>query len=123
MIITEDMTEGSYIRKAYEPGKITVNESTYTQSLIISKNQLTTDWEPQSIAQLNPSHFDAIVTLQPEIVLLGTGIAFHLPEHRLLAPLYEKGFGVECMDTGAACRTFTALLSEKRNVIAALLIQ
>jgi uncharacterized protein len=40
----------------------------------------------------------------------------------LLAPLVEAGIGWEVMDTGAACRTYNILMSEGRNVAAALLM-
>lgn len=123
MIISEDKSQGIYFIKAYSPGKITVNNTTFTMSLIITANTLVTDWPPQTLEQLQPSHFNPIITLNPEIILLGTGIKFKRPPANLLAPLYEHNLGVECMDTGAACRTFTALSAEKRNVVAALLIE
>jgi uncharacterized protein len=34
----------------------------------------------------------------------------------------ERGIGVEVMDTGAACRTYNILVSEGRDVVAALLL-
>jgi uncharacterized protein len=37
--------------------------------------------------------------------------------------LIEQRIGVETMDTAAACRTFNVLVSEGRNVIAALLFE
>lgn len=123
MILTEDIGSGDYHIKAYEPGAITVNETTYHQSLIISPSKLITEWPPNSLKELKDDHFKAMLDLRPEIVILGTGIRFTMPPASQLAPLYQNKLGVECMDTGAACRTYTALMSEDRNVVAALLIQ
>lgn len=122
MIINEDHASSRYQIKAYSPGAITINETTYEKSLILSASTLITDWPPHSLSDLTPAHLDTLLTLNPQIILLGTGKQFALPETSLLAPLYEKQFSVECMDTGAACRTFMALAAEDRNVVAALLI-
>ena len=123
MLLTEDTGIGDYHIRAYEPGAITVNESVYTKSLIIAPYKLQADWEPQSLRDLETKHLDVILAMKPEIVILGTGKKFILPPKNQLAPLYQQRLGVECMDTGAACRTYTALMSEGRNVIAALLIE
>lgn len=122
MALTEDTNNSAYQIRAYEPGKITVNQDTYTQSLIIAPDQLILDWAPQSLAELQAAHFNKILALKPEIVILGTGKRFIMPPPSQLAPLYQQHLGVECMDTGAACRTYTALIAEGRRIVAALLI-
>jgi uncharacterized protein len=122
MILTEDTSSSEYQIRAYKPGAITVNDKTYTKSLIISAHDLILDWPPQSLAELHAEDLNKILALKPEIVILGTGKRFTLPPQAQLAPLYQARLGVECMDTGAACRTYTALMSEGRRVIAALLI-
>lgn len=123
MILTEDTGHGDYRIRAYEPGSITINETTYTHSLIITPTQLIPHWPPRSLKELTATHCQAILALKPEIIILGTGIKFVMPPASQLALLYQHKLGVECMDTGAACRTFTALMSEGRNVVAALLIE
>jgi hypothetical protein len=40
-----------------------------------------------------------------------------------LGGLIERGVGFETMDTAAACRTYNVLVSEGRNVVAALLFE
>ena len=122
MIITEDSGDGMFKIQAYKPGAITINEKVYTQSLIISPNELISFWEPQSLTELKAPHLNKILTLKPEIILLGTGQRFIMPPTSLLAPLYAQKLSVENMDTGAACRTYTALMTEGRKVVAALLI-
>ena len=58
----------------------------------------------------------------PEIVLLGTGLAQHFPHPRLTAALANARVGIEVMDTRAACRTFNILIAEDRRVVAALIV-
>lgn len=122
MLLSQDTDRGDYIIQRYEPGKIVVNDKTYTQSLIISAKQLIDDWQPQSISQLENTHLDAILEMSPEIVLLGTGKLLQFPEPSLLAIFASRNIGVEVMDTGAACRTFRVLVAEGRKAAAALLI-
>jgi len=115
MQITEDTNHGRYQILAYKLGKITINDKTYTRSLIITTQTLIDDWGPKTVEDITQAHIDRILTLEPEIILLGTGEHFKIP------PTELRQF--DSMDTGAACRTFIALSSEGRNVAAALLIE
>ena len=60
--------------------------------------------------------------MQPQILIIGTGPAQVFPSPRVLVPLMDAGIGYEIMDTGAACRTYNILVSEGREVVAALLL-
>lgn len=55
------------------------------------------------------------------ILLVGCGPRFVLEPAGLRADLRGRGVVLEWMDTGAACRTFNVLLTEGRDVAAALL--
>lgn len=57
---------------------------------------------------------------KPEILLLGAGNRGALLPADLRAELRAAGIIAECMDTGAACRTFNVLVGEDRRVAAAL---
>lgn len=56
-----------------------------------------------------------------ELFVLGCGsrLLFPLPEVR--DRFREHGITLECMNTGAACRTYNILLSENRKVAAGLI--
>lgn len=58
---------------------------------------------------------------RPEVLLIGTGARQVLLGHHIIQPLLKIGIGVECMSTQAAARTYNILMSEGRQVIAALL--
>lgn len=100
----------------------TLREERLTRSFAISPDRLLRDWPPQRFDELRAADFAALLALEPELVLFGSGDSFRLPAPALLAPLAERGLGVEVMDTGAACRTYAVLAAEGRRVVAALLV-
>lgn len=122
MEIIEDKNNTQYQIAEINQKSVTINNTVYAKSLIISARQLITDWPPQDISELSNKHWQSVIELKPEIVLLGTGRTFHFSQPELLQPLHEAHIGVEFMDTPAACRTYIALSSEGRNVVAALII-
>ena len=113
---------GQNLIRAYAPSRITINEEVYTTSLIVTPRQVVTAWPPGSFADLLAGHFEMIVPLRPEVVILGTGARLQFPAPSLTRSLVEAGIGIEVMDTGAACRTYNFLMSDGRRVAAALLM-
>jgi len=79
------------------------------------------DWSATRFEALTETDFDAILTHQPELVLVGTGNRLRFPPPRLTGRLAAARIGVEVMDTAAACRTYNILMGEGRLVLAALL--
>lgn len=108
--------------RTYAPGRIVVNQATYTRSLIVLPSQVIADWPPQVFTDFTPDHFELLTALAAEVVILGTGQRQQFPRAELLATLVKAGIGWEVMDSGAACRTYNILMSEGRNVAAALLM-
>jgi len=99
-----------------------VRERVFTASLVLSANAIIDDWPVRNPHALEASHWNGILELQPEIVLLGSGRRIVFPDARVLAPLLARNVGVEVMDTPAACRTYNLLLTEGRSVVAALIL-
>ena len=122
MKIGEERAEGKNAFTGYGEGYVEVNRARVHASVLVSPERVVTDGPAESIESLTADHLAAIVEMQPEIVLLGTGAAFRFPEPAMLAPLYKAGIGVEVMDTPAACRTYNILMGEGRNVVAALVV-
>lgn len=123
MPLTLDENSANYQIRAYQPGQIQINDKFYHESVIIAANTLIDHWQPNTIAELLPEHLTAILSLKPAILLIGTGEKLVFPSIEIYGDLINQGIGVEIMDTRAACRTYNALTSEGRNVIAALLIK
>ena len=106
----------------YGPGFVLVNGVRHEASLVVMPEHLL-EWEAASFATLEAAHFSAIVSLQPEVVLLGTGDTLRFPHPALTSALAQARIGVEVMDTQAACRTYNILMAEERKVAAALLFK
>lgn len=122
MALNEDNQNPCCIR-SYSDGRLTLHDKrTFNQSVIINNKQEVMDWTPRTIEELTKESLAVLIAQKPDVVLLGTGPHFALPSYQLLLPLHELRIGVECMDTGAACRSFVALFAEGRNVLAALII-
>ena len=117
----ESLGEGYYIT-AYETGRILVNGRGFEQSFILAPDTLQENWAVRDISQLDAEHFEPIMALKPELVLLGTGSRIVFPEVACYAQLINHGIGVEIMDTAAACRTYNILMSEGRRVVAGLIL-
>ena len=106
----------------YGPGYVAVNQVRYETNLIVLPQRVVESWEVAGFEALTEAHFEFLLSLEPEIVLLGTGAALRFPHPRLLQPLAAANVGIEVMGTPAACRTYNILLAEGRQVVAALLI-
>ena len=122
MKIERERAEGKNLFTGYGEGYVQVNGARHTASLLVSAERIVTDWPAASVEALEGDHLAAIVEFKPEIVLLGTGRVFRFAEPQRLMVLHRAGIGVEVMDTPAACRTYNILVSEGRNVLAALIL-
>lgn len=108
--------------RGYSSQGIRIGDQHLTTSCIVSADILIADWEPRSFTELQPAHLERILTLQPEVVLLGTGPTQRFPPAPIRAALTARGVGLEIMDLGAACRTFNILVQEERRVAAGLFL-
>ena len=113
---------GLHLISRYNPGSVSVNEATYTESLILLPDAVIPDWGAADFDALVAGHFERLAALNPEVALLGTGGRLRFPAPALTAALVRAGIGLEVMDTGAACRTYNILAGEGRRVAAALLL-
>lgn len=122
MKLTDERTAGAFIVRSYAPGEVRVGETLLRRSCLVSATQLVEDWRPQSIDELRLEDLDAVLAMEPEIVVLGAGSRQRFPPTEWMAALLTRGIGCEVMETGAACRTYNVLVSEDRKVVAALML-
>jgi uncharacterized protein len=106
----------------YGPGWVEVNGERFTQHLLVSSMGAKTHWDCGGFDSLQTEHFAQLITLEPELVIFGSGERIRFPHPQWLNALYARRIGVETMDTQAACRTFNFLAGEGRKVVAALLL-
>lgn len=121
--VTPLVKAGSQLIQAYAGGQFKVSGALYDGALIVMPEQCML-WDVGGAAStLGVSDFEPLFQKAGDLdaVLLGTGerMAFLLPP--LMQALKKRGLSVECMDTGAACRTYNVLMAEGRRVAAALL--
>jgi uncharacterized protein len=115
-------TGGGHLIQGYEPGRVFIDGGTYETGLIISPQRIVAGWGPACAADLSAEHLEALIELDPQVILVGTGERQFFPEPRVWRAAFRRGLGVEFMDTGAACRTYNILVGEYRKVAAGLII-
>jgi uncharacterized protein len=123
MKLSDDSNARLHLVRAYQPGEIRVGEDIYRRSCLLRADTIVSDWRPQTIDELRPGDFAAILALEPEIIVIGSGTKQKFPPYSLLAEILARGIGCEVMDTGAACRTYNVLVSEDRRAVAALFLE
>ncbi len=100
---------------------LSIDNRSYISSLIITPDRLI-DWEVKNLSEIGTEDFKRIVELNPEVVILGTGPDQEFLDPKVYLPLIEAGVGLEVMDTQAACRTYSILLSDDRKIVCALIL-
>lgn len=109
----------------YGKGVLSVNAQDYHSNIIITQTRVIEHWFDGELDQLTMAHFeplfDKVEAEVPEIVLLGSGSTHIFPDFSLMADMKKRGVSLEVMNTRAACRTYSVLVSEYRPVAAALI--
>jgi uncharacterized protein len=121
MRFAESDDSGGYLVSAYGPEGIGVGARLYTGGLILTPGKIVAGWGPDRADAFDPGHFQSLIDLDPELIVLGTGRTQVFPDPAVYAAVLARGIGLEVMDTGAACRTYNILMSEGRRVAAGLL--
>jgi len=120
--LTQDAPDHRYQLRSADGTLARVNELELRRSFLLSPERLVEDWRPRSIDELQPGDMDALLALEPALVLLGSGASLRFPAPAVLARCLVQGIGIEVMDNAAAARTFNLLAGEGRRVAAAFLI-
>ena len=116
---TRELSARLVIRRVDDQG-ILVNDQVHATSIALTPDRLLGEWHSTPVAELAESHFDAVLDVEPELILLGTGATNIFPPRELTFSFARRGIGFEVMDTAAAARTFNVLANEDRRVAAVL---
>ena len=108
---------------AYGDGYVEVNAVRHDRSIVVVPDRPVVEWPVARFELLTADSFRFVGEQDPELVVFGSGRRLRFPHPRLLAPLIDRGIGVETMDVHAACRTYNILMAEGRRVAAALLLE
>jgi uncharacterized protein len=116
-----DRLEGVNAISRQEPGRVWVRAERHEGAVLVPWRGPVQRWPVDRYEALTAAHFEAVLALEPEVVVFGSGARLRFAPPALLRALLERRIGVETMDTAAACRTFNVLAGEGRLVVAALL--
>jgi len=105
----------------YAFGRLRVRGETFFRDLIIYPDRVTEGWWRKKGHEVCAEDLQEVLAASPEIVVLGTGAGGRvnmLPE----AEEMLRGIGAQVIaqPTEEACQTYNRLVSEGRNVVAAL---
>jgi uncharacterized protein len=106
----------------YDLNWVEVNQERHQTSLIMTPNKLLLEWPVKTLEDIKENSFEAIESLNIEIILLGTGSKQEHLEPRLLEYFAKKNMAIECMNNQSACRTYNILANEERKVLLALML-
>lgn len=109
-----------FLVRRYGEGAVVIGEQTLTQPFIVSPQQLLPDWPVHSIEQLTETELQPLLATGAKIVLLGAGSSQPFASKEVRALCRARGVALECMNLGAACRTYNILANEERSVAAGL---
>jgi uncharacterized protein len=118
-----DTLDGVNVISRHERGRVWVGSAPFDHNVLVPSTGAVLPWDCSAFDALTLEDFERIAALAPEVVLFGSGARLRFASPALLRPLFERGIGVETMDTGAACRTYNVLVGERRQVLAALLLE
>ncbi len=120
MEIALDQASSQYQIQSYQDGLITINQQAYQGGILLAPNHLLTLDSIKQASDIDRQQLVAWNLSDYEVVILGTGKTLQFPDWELIEAAQLMGRPLEVMATDAACRTFTVLAGEGRNVLAIL---
>ena len=85
MQLTQDTPDHRFQLRSADGALARVNERELRQSFLLSPDRLVEDWRPRSIDELDASDMDAVLALEPALVLLGSGASLRFPAPAVMA--------------------------------------
>ena len=110
-----------FLRGADGTGAL-VNDRRLLRSFVVAPNALVEDWPVIDASAMAPTDLDALLALNPELIVLGTGAQQRFPPAAVLAACLQRGIGIEVMTNAAAARTYSVLAGEGRRVVAGFVL-
>ncbi|ANB18113.1 Mth938-like domain-containing protein [Dokdonella koreensis] len=122
MQLIHDRPEGYFFIRGCTPEAVTVIDRELRASFLLAPDAIVEAWPVREAAAIGADAVAALLALQPELVLIGTGVRQVFPPREHLVTLMRRGIGVEVMDNAAAGRTYNLLAAEGRRVVAAFVL-
>ena len=115
-----------HLVRRYGDGELLIGTQRINRPCVVGPERLLLDWPVSSFAQLSEGlpaaaeGIESLLTFGAKIVLIGAGDVQPFPSPALRAAFRSRAIALECMNLGAACRTYNILANEQRSVAAAL---
>lgn len=116
MRLSLDDSGQRFVIRGFTDTLVRINNEELTRSFLMTPEQIKGDIALTSVSDLTADHVDDLCIDDPEVLIIGTGARTLRGSAEFQAQILCRGIGLEFMDTGAACRTFTVLASELRRV-------
>jgi uncharacterized protein len=118
MQLTLERPDYQFFLRGADGRSALVNDRTLRRSFIVAPDTLVEDWPATDVGLLMPADLEPLLSLQPELVVLGSGATQAFPPPATLAACLQRGIGLETMTNAAAARTYSVLAGEGRRVVA-----
>ena len=122
MDLSLDRPEGFLSVRRVGARSVTLIDRELTESFLLAPDKVVEHWPIVAVDALDASHVHALLALQPELVLLGTGERQMFPAAVFMAGFLRQGIGIEVMNNAAAARTYNLLAAEGRRVLGAFIL-
>lgn len=120
MLLQKEINNGSIEINKYQDGEITVSNTVYKESILLTPQSLHLFQKAKSFSQLNIDDLIKILPSELEIVIIGCGKKQQFLTPKITQHFHNKGIAIEVMATRQACHTFKVLSYEQRKVVALL---
>ncbi len=121
MKLHQTTTQDHFVISKLASDFVIINQQKHFKSCIVSATEIIANIPINSIEQLTEKHIAQLLTLNPEIIILGSGAKHKFPDVHLLNEIAIKNIGLEVMNNQSAARTYNVLLAEERKVVCLLL--
>ena len=122
MDLSLDRPEGYLFVRRVGTRSVTLIDRELQGSFLLAPDRVIEHWPVAAADTLDTGHVDSVLALQPELVILGTGVRQVFPPAAVMAGFLRKGVGIEVMDNAAAARTYNLLAGEGRRVVAGFIL-
>ncbi len=121
MRFAQETRPNTHVVSRYAADGLWIGTNHYATSVIVTADAVT-PWAARSVADLSTNDIDAVLALQPELILLSTGTQQRFPAPAILYHALTRRVGIEVMEIGGAARTYNVLVGDGRRVALAALI-
>ena len=120
MDITPAIAKGRQALESYGGGRFRISGQIYEGSVLVLPERCV-PWPVSNFDEVSLESLEPVLAEDQGILLLGCGPRIEFVSPDLREAVRARGFVLEAMATGPACRTYNVLMSEERRVAAALI--